>query len=244
MCDQGPGSGVCRFRLLPALSGGVTVRLASHQNLTWRTQDRRERHVAKRGQARCQRVRRLLPPREPNGRHSFGYACCSRVPMRTSTDTQAWQHNGFYALDGARADQLLGRHIHHERGNPANPRPGTSTSKGVGSTTPSERATRRPLGVSLVPCRWARRSDESREGRHMAESGKNCVQCARPVAIFSGITINGVAYHAHCWNHGGTPVPTSPDQAHPSGGGHGDLAYARPRVMPAVEPLQLGNTRF
>jgi hypothetical protein len=76
----------------------------------------------------------------------------------------------------------------------------------------------------------------------MAESGKNCVQCGHPVAIFSGITINRVAYHAHCWNHGGTPVPTSPDQAHSNGGGHGDPPYARPRTMPAVEPLQLGTT--
>ena len=77
----------------------------------------------------------------------------------------------------------------------------------------------------------------------MAESGNNCVECGRPVAMFSGITINGAAYHAHCWVRGET-VPkaraaTRPDQAPPNGGGH----YARPRVMPAVEPLQLGNTR-
>jgi len=62
----------------------------------------------------------------------------------------------------------------------------------------------------------------------MAESGKNCVQCGRPVAMFSGITINGTAYHNHCW-HGGQPVRPP---------------YTRPRVMPTVEPLQLGHTRF
>jgi hypothetical protein len=77
----------------------------------------------------------------------------------------------------------------------------------------------------------------------MAESGKTCVECGRPVAMFAGITINGAAYHAHCWDRG-EPVPkargaTGPDQAPPSGGVH----YARPRVMPAVEPLQLGNIR-
>jgi hypothetical protein len=53
----------------------------------------------------------------------------------------------------------------------------------------------------------------------MAESGKTCVQCGRPVAVFSGITINGAAYHSHCWD------------------------YARPRVMPVVEQRQLGQTR-
>jgi hypothetical protein len=79
----------------------------------------------------------------------------------------------------------------------------------------------------------------------MAESGKNCVECGRPIApMFSEITINGDAYHAHCWHYGGRPVPkprpaTRPEQAHPSEGDH----YARPRVMPAVEPLQLRNTR-
>jgi hypothetical protein len=41
----------------------------------------------------------------------------------------------------------------------------------------------------------------------MAESGKNCVQCGRPVAMFSGITINGAAYHSHCWHYDGRPVP-------------------------------------
>jgi hypothetical protein len=56
----------------------------------------------------------------------------------------------------------------------------------------------------------------------MAESGRNCVECGRPVAMFSGITINGAAYHnQHCW-----------DRSEPISG-----------VMPAVENLQLGNTR-
>ena len=63
-------------------------------------------------------------------------------------------------------------------------------------------------------------SDEG-EGRQMAESGRNCVECGRPVAMFSGITINGAAYHNHCW-----------DRSEPVSG-----------VMPAVEHLQLGNTR-
>jgi len=76
----------------------------------------------------------------------------------------------------------------------------------------------------------------------MAESGKNCVECGRPVAMSSGITINGATYHIHCWHYEGRPVPkarpaTGPDQAHPGGVGH----YDRPRVMPAVEPLQLGH---
>jgi hypothetical protein len=52
----------------------------------------------------------------------------------------------------------------------------------------------------------------------MAESGRNCVQCGRPIAMFLGITINGTAYHAHCWDLGGEPV------------------------MPVVESLQLGET--
>jgi hypothetical protein len=77
----------------------------------------------------------------------------------------------------------------------------------------------------------------------MAESGKNCVQCGRPVAMFSGITINGAAYHSHCWHYDGRPAPktrpaTGPDEARSNGGAH----YAWVRVMPAVEPLQLGQT--
>ena len=78
----------------------------------------------------------------------------------------------------------------------------------------------------------------------MTESGKNCIECGRPIAMFSEITINGAACHAQCW-HYGRPLPTArpatrPEQAaHPSGGGD----YASPRVMPAVQPLQLGNTR-
>ena len=79
----------------------------------------------------------------------------------------------------------------------------------------------------------------------MAESGKNCVECGRPVAMFSGLTINGAADHSHCWDTGRSLIPkarpaTGPDETCLSGGGH----YARPRMMPAVEPLQLGNTRF
>jgi hypothetical protein len=75
----------------------------------------------------------------------------------------------------------------------------------------------------------------------MTESGKNCVECGRPVAMFSGITINGAAYHNHCWDNGRRIVPkaplaTGPDEARSSG-----YHYARPRVMPAVEPLQLGR---
>jgi hypothetical protein len=79
----------------------------------------------------------------------------------------------------------------------------------------------------------------------MAESGKNCVECGRPLAVFSGITINGAAYHNHCWDIGRRIVPkapaaSGPDEARSSAGEH----YARPRAMPAVEPLQLGQTRF
>ena len=78
----------------------------------------------------------------------------------------------------------------------------------------------------------------------MAESGKNCVECGRPVAMFSGITITGAAYHSHCWDRGESVPKARPapgrDQARPSGGRH----YARLRIMPAVEPLQLGRTRF
>jgi hypothetical protein len=78
----------------------------------------------------------------------------------------------------------------------------------------------------------------------MAESGKKCVECGLPIAMFSAMMINGVAYHAHCWHYGDRPVPkvrpaTRPEQGHPSEGGD----YARPRVMPAVAPLQLGNRR-
>jgi hypothetical protein len=77
----------------------------------------------------------------------------------------------------------------------------------------------------------------------MAESGKTCVECGRPVAMFSGITINGATYHNHCWHYEDRPVPkarpaTGPDEARFNGGAH----YAWLRRMPVVEPLQLGQT--
>ena len=76
----------------------------------------------------------------------------------------------------------------------------------------------------------------------MAESGKNCVECGRPLAVFSGITINGAAYHNHCWDIGRRIVPKAPspgpDEARSNGGAH----YAWFRRMPVVEPLQLGQT--
>jgi hypothetical protein len=82
----------------------------------------------------------------------------------------------------------------------------------------------------------------------MAESGKKCVECGRPMALFSGLTINGAAYHTDCWDNGRRLIPqarpaTGSDQARPSEVGQGDQPYDPPRAMPAVEPLQLGITR-
>jgi len=76
----------------------------------------------------------------------------------------------------------------------------------------------------------------------MIESERICVECGRPVAMFSGITINGSAYHAHCWTVDGpfpkkAPPATRLDQPPPSGDGH----YDRHRLMPAVEAPQLGR---
>jgi hypothetical protein len=65
----------------------------------------------------------------------------------------------------------------------------------------------------------------------MAESGRNCVECGGPVAMFSGITIDGAAYHTRCWEQMLLARSTVPP-------------YTRPRVMPVVEPPQLGHTRF
>jgi hypothetical protein len=42
----------------------------------------------------------------------------------------------------------------------------------------------------------------------MPESARNCGECGGPVTMFSGITINGAAYHNHCWDRG-DPVPES-----------------------------------
>ena len=64
----------------------------------------------------------------------------------------------------------------------------------------------------------------------MAESEKNCVACGCPIPMFSRMTIDGVAYHAHCWHYGDRPVPkvrpaTRPEQAHPSEGGDYAMSF-------------------
>jgi hypothetical protein len=69
----------------------------------------------------------------------------------------------------------------------------------------------------------------------MAESGRKCVGCGH--LLYSVITINGAAYHIHCWDRPAEAVP----QVRPSGGAHSDQPDVRPRVMPAVEQLQLGR---
>jgi hypothetical protein len=33
----------------------------------------------------------------------------------------------------------------------------------------------------------------------MAESGRNCAECGRALKLFSGLTMNGDAYHDFCW---------------------------------------------
>jgi len=82
----------------------------------------------------------------------------------------------------------------------------------------------------------------------MAESGRTCIACGRPIQMFAGITINDAAYHNDCWNrrepvHPQARPATGPDQARPSWAGHLDLPYDPPSVMPVVESLQLGDTR-
>jgi hypothetical protein len=71
----------------------------------------------------------------------------------------------------------------------------------------------------------------------MAESGRKCVECGHLLQMYSGITINGAAYHNHCWDRPGEPVP----QMRPSGGVHSDQPAVRQRAMPAVKHLQLGR---
>jgi hypothetical protein len=74
----------------------------------------------------------------------------------------------------------------------------------------------------------------------MADSARICVQCGQPVAKFSGITINGAAYHPRCWTVDGprrkAPPATSVEPP-PSVDGHSD----RQMAMPAVEAPQLGR---
>ena len=59
----------------------------------------------------------------------------------------------------------------------------------------------------------------------MAESGKNCVECGRPVAMLSGLTINGAAYHSHCWDTGRRLIP----KAGKAPGWHGPIC-AKPVI--------------
>jgi hypothetical protein len=70
----------------------------------------------------------------------------------------------------------------------------------------------------------------------MAESGRSCVGCGHLIQMFSGISINGAAYHIDCWDSPGEPAP----RVRPTEGAQSDRPAARARVMPAVVQLQLG----
>jgi hypothetical protein len=71
----------------------------------------------------------------------------------------------------------------------------------------------------------------------MAKSGRKCVWCGQLLQAYPGITINGAAYHDHCWDRPSEPVP----QVRPSDSAHGHQRATRPGKMPAVEHLQLGG---
>jgi hypothetical protein len=65
----------------------------------------------------------------------------------------------------------------------------------------------------------------------MAESGRNCVACGGPVAMFAGIRFNGNTYHVHCWSDGASPdsaIPTATMVGQTLGAGHGRLRQDRP----------------
>jgi hypothetical protein len=61
---------------------------------------------------------------------------------------------------------------------------------------------------------------------------RNCVECGHPLQMYSGVTINGAAYHDHCWDKVVERFQRAPASS-PRG--------VRPRVMPAVDRLQLGR---
>ena len=44
----------------------------------------------------------------------------------------------------------------------------------------------------------------------MAVSGRKCLECGRVVAMFTGLMVNGAAYHAICWDGRIKPVPKAP----------------------------------
>jgi len=44
----------------------------------------------------------------------------------------------------------------------------------------------------------------------MAESARTCAECGLPVPQFSGVTINGAAFHNPCWDHGRRLLPQAP----------------------------------
>ena len=52
----------------------------------------------------------------------------------------------------------------------------------------------------------------------MAASGRKCFECGRAVELFSGLMVNGAAYHARCWDGRIKPPEAGPGEARPSGG--------------------------
>jgi hypothetical protein len=60
----------------------------------------------------------------------------------------------------------------------------------------------------------------------MTESVTRCIECGHLMEMYSGVTLDGAAYHNRCWDSRVRAVPkarleTKPDQARPASGSEG-----------------------
>jgi hypothetical protein len=122
---------------------------------------------------------------------------CARVPGadRAATTADVLGPPGFGDVREMHARRGVGSvsRLPSGRGIPLSPVvPGRIMREYEGSLAPWE-------GRALAPRQVKQPRCSERLLRHMAENGRYCVESGRPLKNFSGLTVDGGAYHAHCW---------------------------------------------
>jgi hypothetical protein len=64
----------------------------------------------------------------------------------------------------------------------------------------------------------------------VAQSATKCVECGRPLELFSGLTVNGATYHDWCFGTRRKPIPQ------PRPAAESDQTILRAKTTPKTRP--------